>query len=198
MTASRSLTRDLLHGALGFAAVSLASFSIWAFAAGAFRRLGGEPAMYVAIAVVFLGLSGVVLGPLAGGTGRFYRVFLPAFSAYAVLWSVAWFALPNRSGEWLGALLGCAAFVGLARWRLGTSTGWLALFTGFFLLHTAGYFAGSWAMYDFWLARFKAGNPDGLTGPQAAVLAKLSWGLCYGLGFGAGLGWLFHRARSAA
>ncbi len=195
MTAKRPLVRDLLHGALGFAAVSLASFSIWAFAAGLFRQAGGEPAMYAAIAAVFLGLSGLVLGPLAGGIGRFYRVFLPAFSAYAVLWSAAWFAMPGRMGEWLGALAGCAAFVGLARWSLGATSGGLVLFSGFFALHTAGYFAGSWAMYDFWLARFKAGNPEGLTGPQAAVLAKLSWGLCYGLGFGAGLGWLFHRAR---
>ena len=195
MTGSRSLVRDLLHGALGFAVVSLASFSIWAFAAGAFRRLGGEPAMYTAIAVVFLGLSGLVLGPLAGGVGRFYRVFLPAFSVYALLWSAAWFALPNRSGEWLGALAGCAAFVALARWQIGSHAGWLALFSGFFLLHTAGYFAGSWAMYDFWLASFKTGKLEGWTRPQAAVVAKLSWGLCYGLGLGAGLGWFFHRAR---
>lgn len=187
---------SILHGALGFALVGVLSFSIWAFAGGWFRGRGGEPVMYAAIALVFLALSGLLLGPLAGGMKRFYRAFLPAFSLYACLWSAAWFALPDRRGEWLGAALGCVAFVAVVRWSLGGSGGWLWLTGLFFLFHTAGYFAGSWAMYDFWLGSFKAGTLGEMTRAEAALYGKLSWGLCYGLGFGAALGLLFRRTRS--
>ena len=90
---SRSLLRHLLHGALGFALVSIAAFAVWAFGGPWFRGRGGEPAMYAAITAVFLGLSGAVLAPLAGGWGRFYRAFLPAFGVYALVWSLAWFSL---------------------------------------------------------------------------------------------------------
>jgi hypothetical protein len=49
-------------------------------------------------------------------------------------------------------------------------------------------------MYDFWLADRIDKKPS----REAVLAAKLSWGLCYGLGFGAGIGWVFHRARIAA
>lgn len=189
---------SLLHGSLGFAAVSVVSFSIWAFAGGWFRGRGGEPAMYAAIALAFLGLSGLVLGPLAGGAGRFYRAFLPAFAVYALLWCAAWWLSPDRAGEWAGAVLGCAAFAWLAPRLLGARGGWVAGAVVFFALHTAGYFAGSAAMYEYWLGGFQAGEFEGMTRARAALYGKLSWGLCYGLGFGAGIGLLFHRARRAA
>jgi hypothetical protein len=83
---TRSLLKDILHGSIGLAGVSIAAFSVWAFGAGWFRHLGGELGMYAGIAVVFLGLSGLVLGSLAGRVGRFYRAFLPAFTAYAATW----------------------------------------------------------------------------------------------------------------
>lgn len=187
---------SVLHGSLGFALVSVLSFSIWAFAGGWFRGRGGEPVMYAAIAIAFLGLSGLLLGPLAGGVGRFYRVFLPSFGLYAVLWSAAWFAMPDRRGEWLGAALGCVALVWLARWRMAAKGAWIVLLGVFFLLHTAGYFAGSWAMYDFWLGGFKSGSLGELTRAEAALYGKLSWGLCYGMGLGAGLGLLFYHGRT--
>lgn len=194
--APRSLTRDLLQGAFGFAVVSIAAFSIWAFAGNWFRGHGGELAMYAAIAVVFLGLAGVVLGPLADGTGRFYRAFLPAFLVYAVLWTAAWFVLKGRLGEWSGAAVGSLAFTLISLRLLGQSRGWLAAAVVFFILHTAGYFAGDWAMHTYWLAKGRLAQYPGLTQPGLLILAKLSWGLCYGLGFGAGIGWVFHRARS--
>lgn len=195
MSHSRSQIRDTLHGAIGFAGVALAAFSIWAFAPGFFRHAGGEPGMYAAIALVFLGLSGLVLGPLAGGAGRFYKAFLPAFLLYSVLWCVAWFALKNRAGEWLGAAAGCLGFAWLAMRLLGSTRGWLVAAVALFALHTAGYFAGDWAMYDYWLGDKEVGKEERR---QLATLGKLSWGLLYGLGFGAGIGQVFHRARVGA
>ena len=41
----RSLLKDVLHGSIGFAFVSIAAFSVWAFGAGWFRDLGGELGM---------------------------------------------------------------------------------------------------------------------------------------------------------
>lgn len=190
----RSLLKDALHGCIGFAFVSIAAFSVWAFGAGWFRNLGGELSMYAAIAAVFLGLSGLVLGPLAGGVGRFYKAFLPSFFVYAVVWTAAWFGLHGRLGEWTGAGAGCIAFAWIAMKMLGSTRGWLIAALALFVLHTAGYFAGDWAMYDFWLADRMDKKPS----REAVLAAKLSWGLFYGLGFGAGIGWVFNRARIAA
>jgi hypothetical protein len=194
MMRSLSLVRDVTHGALSFALVSIAAFSVWAFGAGFFRNIGGELSMYAAIAAVFLGLSGLLLWPLADGVKRFYKAFLPAFFIYAVLWCVAWFGLKGRAGEWSGALMGCIAFTWISMKMLGNTRGWLVAALALFVLHTAGYFAGDWAMYDFWLADRIDKKPS----REAVLAAKLSWGLCYGLGFGAGIGWVFHRARIAA
>lgn len=154
--------------------------------------------MYSAIAAVFLGLSGAVLGPLAGGAGRFYRAFLPAFLIYAVLWCAAWFGLKGRAGEWTGALLGCLAFTWISMKMLGGTRGWLLAALGLFVLHTAGYFAGDSAMYDLFVPEAKAAGKGTPEWQQFMTLAKMSWGLFYGLGFGAGIGLVFHRARNGA
>ncbi len=194
----RSLLKDTLHGSIGFAVVSIAAFSVWAFGAGWFRNLGGELGMYAAIAAVFLGLSGLVLGPLAGGVGRFYKAFLPAFFVYAVVWTAAWFALPDKRGEWIGAAAGCLVFAWISMKMLGSTRGWLIAALALFVLHTAGYFAGDWSMYDVFVPKAKAAGKGSADFQHYMTLAKLSWGLFYGLGFGAGIGWVFNRARIAA
>lgn len=195
MPHARSLLRDVIHGALGFAFVSIAAFSVWAFGSGWFRNFGGELGMYAAIAAVFLGLSGLFLWPLASGTVRFYKAFLPAFLAYAVLWCVAYFALKGRTGEWTGAAVGCIAFTWISMKMLHSTRGWLLAALALFVLHTAGYFAGDWAMYDLFVPKAKAAGKGTAEWQQFMTLAKLSWGVCYGIGFGAGIGWVFHRAR---
>lgn len=192
------LWKDLLHAALGFSMVSIAAFSVWAFAAPLFRPIGGELTMYAAIAAVFLGLTGLLLAPLADGMGRFYKAFLPAFLLYAIVWCIAWFGLKGRTGEWVGAAAGCLVFTLVSMKILGNTRGWLLAALALFILHTAGYFAGDWAMYDVWLSKE---NLKGLAKPdkaQAALLGKLTWGMFYGLGFGAGIGCVFHRARVGA
>lgn len=170
------LVGSLLRGSLGFAAVSLAAFSVWAFGGG---RLLGEAGLYVATAFVFLSLSGWVLHPLAGGPFRFFRVFVPAFIAYAAAWCAAYFGLGGARGEWAGSAAGCAAFALVAGALLGA---WRAVPTAavvLFVLHSAGYFLGD----ALWKSLRK----------EAPLTSMLGWGLLYGLGFGAGIGFVFHR-----
>jgi hypothetical protein len=194
----RSLIQDIIRGSIGFAVVSTTAFSVWAFAAGVFRHLGGELFLYVAIACVFLGLSGLLLGPLAGGMGRFYRAFLPAFLAYSVLWCVAWFGLKGRAGEWAGAWIGCLAFTWISMKVLGSAKGWVIAAGVLFLFHSAGYFAGDWAMYQYCKPKALTFAKNSSDWQQWMILGKLSWGFLYGLGFGAGIGWVFHQSRIEA
>jgi hypothetical protein len=178
-----SLFRSTLHGGLGFAAVSIAAYSIWAFA----PRLGGsEVGMYVLIALVFLAGSGLMLSGLMVGESRmwrFYRMFLPAFVGYAVLWSAAWFGIHGRTGEWVGALAGTLFFAWIAWRALGRASGFWVGALMLFVLHTAGYFTGGMWMYGM-LER----GIEGWTKPEVALVAKLGWGFFHGLGFGAGIG----------
>ena len=178
----------MFRGALGFAGVSAAAFSVWAFGGGLFRGFGGEGALYAAIAAAFIGLSGPALHRLVpgGGIGRFYRLFGPAFAAYSVVWSAAWFVLKSALGEWIGAGAGSLAFVGVLAVAQRRPVGFVPAAVGFFFLHSAGYFAGGLSMdLLVGLAR-KSAEPDVRAAWFAA--AKLSWGVFYGLGFGAGLG----------
>jgi hypothetical protein len=177
------ILRSTLHGALGFAAVSLAAYSIWAFAP---RLAGSEYGMYALIALVYLGGAGLALCGLLHGTrrlGRFYRMFLPAFFGYALLWSLAWFVVKGRPGEWLGAAAGTLFFSAVCWLCLKRPAGfWIGALV-LFVLHTAGYFLGGKWMYGL----LDAGI-EGWAKPQVAIVAKLGWGLFHGLGFGAGIG----------
>ncbi|MEZ5387407.1 MAG: hypothetical protein R3F13_17995 [Prosthecobacter sp.] len=188
-----SLVRSTLHGAFGFAAVSVAAYSIWAFAP---RLAGSEYGMYALIALVYLGGAGLALCELLRGEGRlgrFYKMFLPAFFGYALLWSLAWFVIKGRPGEWIGAAAGTLFFSTVCWLILKRPAGFWVGALVLFALHTAGYFVGGKWMYGL----LDAGIA-GWAKPQVAVVAKLGWGLFHGLGFGAGigfaLGWWQRRA----
>jgi hypothetical protein len=182
-----SLVRSTLHGCLGFGLVSVAAYSIWAFVP---RIAGSEVGMYVLIALVYLGGAGLALCGLLQGEnrlGRFYRMFLPAFFGYAVLWSLAWFLIQDPPGmalrEWLGAAAGTLFFSWVCWKSLKKPAGfWIAALV-IFQLHMLGYFAGGKWMYGV----LRSGI-EGWTKPQVAIVAKLGWGLFHGLGFGAGIG----------
>jgi len=167
--------KSIALGGFGFALVSVAAYSVWAFV-----RLRSEVALYSSIALVFLGLSGLVLHRLMHPPRRmvrFYLVFVPAFLAYAAAWSGCWFATRSRLGEWAASLAGSVAFTAVAGVLLGRRRGWLVATGVLFAAHSAGYFLGGWAYEQL------HGSP---------ALPRLSWGFCHGLGFGAGLGFVFH------
>jgi hypothetical protein len=184
----------MLQGSLRFAIVSLAGFAVWAFGGKWFQTHLGEAGLYAACTVVFLGGSGLLLSPLVEGPGafkRFYAVFIPAFFAYAFVWCAAWFILHFGLGEWLGSFLGTTAFAAIIGWRLRNLRGLGKAMLVLFVCHSAGYFLGGRLMH--WLFGPTASAMfAGLSKYQIGVLAKLSWGLLYGLGFGAGIGYAFH------
>jgi hypothetical protein len=183
------------YGALVFSGVSLLAFSVWALGGSWFRNRGGEPAMYAAIALVFLGLTGWALSPLLRSQHRirrFHGFFLPAFLGYAIVWSGFWFWLKFGWGEWLGAAAGCLLFTLVGAWKFNAWDRYWKVSIAFFTLHTIGYFAGGWSMGQL-LAVAKQAPIASLDKRQWITLAQLSWGFAYGLGFGAALGYLTYE-----
>lgn len=178
--------------------MSLAAFCVWALGGKWLQTHLGETGLYVACALVFLGLAGLLLHPLLPGPGslpRFYAVFLPSFLAYAFVWCAAWFVLRFGLGEWLASLLGTTAFVTITAWRLGSCRGFLKATVVLFALHSAGYFLGGKLMQ--WVSG-PTGSAllTGLSRHGISIAAKLSWGLLYGLGFGAGIGYVLHTLQT--
>lgn len=173
--------RSVVAGAWRFTLVSIAGFAPWAFAGHWFHRQVGEAGLYAGCLVAFLLAAIFLLPGLLNGPRRLARCiafFFPAFIAYAVLWCACWFTLGGRTGEWTGALIGGSAFVLITAWVLGRPRSLLLTVTVFVLAHTAGYFAGGETMHL--LVANGAPKP----------LSMLAWGVCYGVGFGAGLGLL--------
>jgi hypothetical protein len=192
--------RSVLIGSLGFAAVSVAAFSLWAFGGRWFHSHGGDAAMYSAIAAAFLVLSGVILHTLIRGgrpLAKFYGAFVPAFFAYAVLWCLAWFVVKGSTGEWLGSFFGSFAFAAVVTRQLGGKASIWTTGLLVFIAHSIGYFMGGKVMYGI-LGGACAECFQGWSKEHVGMVAKLGWGLLYGLGFGAGIGMAFDRAQQVS
>lgn len=182
-TKAWSLPRSLGEGAWRFTVVSLAGFSPWACAGGWLHARLGEGGLYAVSTLAFLAAAALLLPPVLPPPHRqrrLLRFFVPAFVVYAVVWCGCWFALGAGRGEWLGAALGGAMFVLITGTLLGRPASWSLAVIVFVLAHAAGYAVGGQAMH------LLAG------GGRPGSLAMLAWGGCYGLGFGAGLGYLIH------
>src|SRR5207247_7897663 len=81
-----TLGESVLRGTIGFTLVSLGGFAPWVLAGRWFYRNIGEVGLYATCALVFIGLSGLLLHRLIIGPGsrvRFYKIFSLAFVAYA-------------------------------------------------------------------------------------------------------------------
>jgi hypothetical protein len=193
---SRTCAASIIRGAISFTIVSLGGFAVWAFGGGWLGRNFGEGGLYAACAIVFVGLAGLLMHSLLEGTNRiarFYMIFVPAFLAYAVVWSACWFLLKFGAGEWLGSLLGCAAFAAVAGKMLKSRGGFAKVIMVLFLTHSAGYFFGGVA---YGALRHPPEFLRGLSRAQIGLFAKMLWGFFYGLGFGAGIGYAFHRFQT--
>ncbi len=184
-----ALAASVVRGIVGFTLVSVAGFAPWAMADRLWRGMS-ELELYGTCAAVFIGLSGLLLHRLIIGPGsllRFYKLFGLAFTAYAVAWVACWMGLRGDLGSVTG-LLGGTAAMGLilaAAFDAWPSTG--KIIAALFVLNTLGYYTGGWV--------------EGKLAIDHRLAGMLLWGVCYGIGFGAGLGVAFHlcqeRARAA-
>lgn len=196
-----TLQESVLRGMIGFTVVSLGGFAPWVLAGRWFYRNIGEAGLYAACAIAFIGLSGWLLHKLIIGPGsltRFYQIFGLAFLAYSALWTIGWMVLGGVKGGLVGLLAGTAGMGVILAQGFAAREATLKIVAVLFLTNAAGYFIGSWA-YDGVLA-MKEGNALGIVLDQtlSGILSKTAWGLCYGLGFGAGIGFAFHACQSKA
>jgi hypothetical protein len=195
------LCASLTVGAIGFMIVSVAGFAPWAFAGRALHRVAGEVGLYLACALVFIGLSGVALHRLIIGPGslwRFYALFTVSFSAYALGWTVGWMSLRGHVGSATGLLLGTSVMGWLLVRAFDSRSELLKVIAALFLLNAAGYFIGGWV--EGRVASMKGISYLGfaVTANERKLIAMLLWGLCYGLGLGAGLGFAFYCCQAQA
>ena len=189
-----SLGGSLLRGTLGFVLVSIAGFAPWAVAGGWFYRHFGEAGMYVACAIVFIGTAGLVMHPLIIGPGslrRFYLLFTPSFGIYSVAWIIGWMALRGHLGGIVGLLAGTALMGWMIARAFDASAETLKVVAALFVLNAAGYFFGG--VVEGALLHME-GLP--VSGVAQAIIAKSSWGVFYGAGLGAGLGWAFYLCQA--
>jgi hypothetical protein len=172
-----------------FTLAALASFSIWAFGGKLYQT---ETGLYFLCAAVFLCLGGLALTPgqkPAGWRNRFLFCarFAAGFSAYAVIWSVAWFTLRNTFGEISGSFFGYLALITILRPAAVRDGRRIIGATSLvFLWATLGYYTGGF-LYES--LQEQGPLPIGLplTPGDRSTLARLAWGLFYGLGLGYGL-----------
>lgn len=173
---------SLVVGAIGFTLVSLVVFASWAMAGSWFYRNLGELGAYLVWATVFvLGAGGVFSRLLIGPKPlvKFYAMFTMAFFGYAAGWTLAWFIFHNKTGEWLGSLVGTAVFAGVVCNIFRVRSGWGKIFAALFCLHSLGYFSGA-VLYETF----------------AGATGKLLWGAAYGVGFGSGLAAAFYGCQA--
>lgn len=169
-----SLVRSVLTGAVGFGLVSLCVFATVAFAERWMYRTLGVGGAFVAWALLFVVLSGLVFGSLVVVRWRgpkFYLLFGLAFFAYAAGWMLAYFTLGRTVGEVIGSVAGSILMAAVFAWGFKSLRSTLKLSAVLFVTNAIGYFLGS-ALY----ASF--GRPLGM----------LLWGIAYGVFFGGGIG----------
>jgi len=181
-----TLTASLLRGIFGFTVVSVAGFSPWAIFDRWFPAMR-EMDLYLACTAVFIGMSGLCLHRLVIGPGslsRFYKLFFLAFGAYAVVWVSLWMWLRGDAGSIAGLLGGTAAMGTILVLAFDAQRVLLKVVAALFILNALGYYAGGWV--------------EGKLVGDHRVAAMLLWGVCYGVGFGAGLGVAFYLCQTQA
>lgn len=200
-TAAPTLSASICRGVIGFTLVSIAGFLPWGVFGRWFRGPNGELTMYIVCAVVFVVLSGVLLHRLilgAGSLSRFYKLFTIAFTAYSIAWIAGWMILRGHLGSVAGLLAGtavmgvilCLAFDALG--QLGK------VIAALFVFNALGYFIGG--EIEVALIHMPSLSIGGtvLARSTQVMIAMMQWGVCYGIGLGAGLGIAFHLCQSRA
>jgi len=181
-----SLGASVLRGIVGFTVVSIAGFLPWPIFDHWFRSLR-EMHLYVTCTAIFIGLSGICLHRLIVGPGslaRFYKLFSLAFLFYVVTWVALWVAWRDESGVIAGLLGGTAIMGAIFSFAFRALGAMPKVIAALFILNTLGYYVGE--------------RIEGKLIIDHSILAVLLWALCYGIGFGAGLGAAFHFCQQQA
>jgi hypothetical protein len=181
-----TLGASVLYGIAGFTLVSVAGFAPWPIIDRWFPA-AGELGLYLACTAIFIGLSGPLLHRLIIGPGslpRFYKLFLLAFVAYAVVWVGFWVWLRGDAGAFAGLFGGTLVMGAIIAGAFDAWRTLPAVVTALFALNALGYYAGEWLF--------------GRIGFDHRLAGMLLWGLCYGAGLGAGLGVAFHLSQERA
>ena len=171
-----SLKQSLLHGSLGFGLASTVVFAIVRCGAPWMHQYFGVLGPYLIATVLFVLLVGGILSRLVIGPrrlARFYMLFSVAFLSYAACWVVAYLTLSGLSGELLGSVAGTSLMAVVLAGAFGAKKALLRLIPALVLANLAGYFLGRLLFY----------------GALGGNLGMILFGACYGLGFGAGLGY---------
>jgi hypothetical protein len=180
-----SLGGSILRGIVGLTIVSVAGFAPWALGGKGLARAVGEAGMYVACAAAFIGLTGPLLHRLIIGPGslpRFCKLFGLSFAVYSAAWIAAWMIRPGHVGSLVGLAAGTAAMGAMIATAFDARPAAWKGIPALFLLNTIGYYAGGWV--------------EGAVAKMAPIqIAMLLWGVCYGIGLGAGLGLTFYLCQ---
>lgn len=200
-TAIPSLGTSIWRGIWGFTLVSIAGFMPWGVFGKWFRFSGGELVMYLVCALVFLLLSGLLLHRLIIGTGslpRFYKLFTSAFAFYSVAWIAGWMLVRGHAGSVVGLLSGTAIMGWMFVAAFEAKGQMLKVITALFVLNSLGYFIGG--VIEVAILKLPEFTILGTTlAPRTQrMIAMMQWGVCYGIGLGAGLGVAFHLCQSKA
>ncbi len=177
---------SVVRGIIGFTLLSVAGFAPWPILDLWLRR-GTETQLYISCVAIFIGLSGPLLHRLIIGPGslaRFYKLFAPAFIAYAAVWIAFWVWLRGPEGEIAGVLGGAAAMGAVLAFAFDAQRSLVKIIAVLAVPNAIGYFAGGWF--------------EGRLAIDHRLSAMLLWGVCYGIGFGAGLGLAFHICQAHA
>jgi len=182
-----SLGASLFCGAIGFTLVSVAGFVPWAVFGRTLYRAIGEAGLYAVCALIFIGLSGLLLHRLIIGPGslsRFYKLFTATFVVYSIAWIGGFMTLRGHIGGLIGLFVGTALMGWMLTRAFDAHGSLVKVVAALFIPNSVGYFVGGWI--------------EALLYGSMPLAAKLMWGVCYGLGFGAGLGLAFYLCQARA
>jgi len=157
-------------------------FATVAFGQGGLYQHLGVYGAYLFWTFLFILLGGALFSGLIMGPNRLvraYGLFGLGFFLYAAAWVAAYFTVRGLPGEALGSLLGPVLMALGFMMVLGTRQALSKIIAGLVIAHSVGYFLGRPLL--------------GILGEQ---LGMICWGLIYGLGFGAGLGYALFMAQT--
>ena len=166
----------VVRGSLGFFYASLMVFTTVVLGTRWLYSNLKEAGAYSVWALEFIFFAGIILARMFRvPVWPFAGIFGASFAAYVIGWCAVYFAITNRVGELIASVAGpflmSVAAIGITKSRGHFLKAFTALTTG----HTIGYFLGS-------LLFESVGKAAGM----------MLWGICYGFGFGAGIGYTAH------